>query len=367
MSGKKNKNSSEDNSGSGIKLIAKLASVSIGTVDRVLHNRPGVAEKTKALILKISGELNYKPNIIARRLVSKKKYVFAVLIPAATPDHPYWYQHLEGVDKAKAEVKELGVYIEKFSFDQSERKSFLNQVKKIMAGKYDGIMLPPFFLEETNQLVRHCNSKKIPYVFYDTNLKEKENKALTYIGQDAFKSGYLAGKLVSYFLQPGDSVLCVSINALKNPDQHFNYIQREEGFKKQVEDEAGFKLYSFEYNNPGKGDEKPLENKLLQELTYHPDIKVIFVPNPRTYKVAAILEKNRIKGLKVVGYDLIDQNIDYLRKGMIDFLISQEPFQQGYLGLMSLFNHLILNQKIEKEKLMPITLVMKENLDCIMS
>lgn len=62
------------NSGTvGVKEIARLANVSIGTVDRVLNNRVGVSEKTKAKILKIIEELNYQPNIFARRLASKKK------------------------------------------------------------------------------------------------------------------------------------------------------------------------------------------------------------------------------------------------------------------------------------------------------
>ncbi|MBX9850413.1 MAG: substrate-binding domain-containing protein [Cytophagaceae bacterium] len=92
-------------------------------------------------------------------------------------------------------------------------------------------------------------------------------------------------------------------------------------------------------------------------------VKAIFVTNSRAYKVASVLEKNKIKGIKILGYDLIDPNIQYLKKGFIDFLISQEPFNQGYMGIMSLYNHLILNQEVEQQKLMPITLITKENLE----
>jgi len=55
---------------SGVKEIARRAKVSIGTVDRVLHNREGVSEKTKTKINKIIQELDYQPNILARRLAS---------------------------------------------------------------------------------------------------------------------------------------------------------------------------------------------------------------------------------------------------------------------------------------------------------
>ena len=51
-----------------VQEIAKLANVSAGTVDRVLHNRKGVSQKTKEKIQAIIAEHDYKPNIIARQL-----------------------------------------------------------------------------------------------------------------------------------------------------------------------------------------------------------------------------------------------------------------------------------------------------------
>jgi len=59
-----------------IKDIATLAGVSEGTVDRVLHNRGEVSEKSKAAVEKILEEINYSPNLLARSLASKKHYRF---------------------------------------------------------------------------------------------------------------------------------------------------------------------------------------------------------------------------------------------------------------------------------------------------
>ncbi len=50
----------ENNKNLGIKELAKLADVSIGTVDRVLHNRKGVSPETKKRVLKIIEESGYK-------------------------------------------------------------------------------------------------------------------------------------------------------------------------------------------------------------------------------------------------------------------------------------------------------------------
>ena len=79
----------EQSTKSGIKLIAEKAGVSIGTVDRVLHNRPGVNKETRDRVLRIIKELNYQPNILARRLVSKKKFRFAAIIPSQNSNNFY--------------------------------------------------------------------------------------------------------------------------------------------------------------------------------------------------------------------------------------------------------------------------------------
>ena len=50
----------------GIHLIAELAHVSIGTVDRALHRRAGIKEATRQRILQIARQVGYTPNLAAR-------------------------------------------------------------------------------------------------------------------------------------------------------------------------------------------------------------------------------------------------------------------------------------------------------------
>ena len=64
-----------------IKDIARMAGVSAGTVDRVLHNRGDVSEKSKEKVQKVLDEINYQPNVFAIGLAAKKKYVMIIGIP----------------------------------------------------------------------------------------------------------------------------------------------------------------------------------------------------------------------------------------------------------------------------------------------
>ena len=56
-----------------IKDIARLADVSVGTVDRVLHGRTGVSEASRKRVEEILKQLDYQPNMYASALASNKK------------------------------------------------------------------------------------------------------------------------------------------------------------------------------------------------------------------------------------------------------------------------------------------------------
>lgn len=61
--------------------LAKLCNVSQGTVDRALHNRKGISEKTREIILSKAKEHGYIPNPAARELLTGKSKIVAATFP----------------------------------------------------------------------------------------------------------------------------------------------------------------------------------------------------------------------------------------------------------------------------------------------
>lgn len=59
--------------------LAKMCGVSRGTVDRALHGRSGINEKTRQRILDIANEHDYRPHIIARGLVKGRSFNIGVV------------------------------------------------------------------------------------------------------------------------------------------------------------------------------------------------------------------------------------------------------------------------------------------------
>jgi len=132
----------------GIKDIAKQANVSIGTVDRVLHNRGEVSETTREQVLKIINELGYTPNVLAKSLSSKIKYTIAVLIPDSDRN-AYWEKPLEGIKAAAREIKKFNFEIQIATFDYSNEKSFIEKANKILESNPSGFIFAPVFYESS--------------------------------------------------------------------------------------------------------------------------------------------------------------------------------------------------------------------------
>lgn len=339
----------------GVKEIARLAKVSLATVDRVLHNRTGVSETTRVKIQKIIERLNYRPNILARRLASGKVYRFAALIPAVSEETNYWQAPLNGINRAESELGQYGIKVERFLFDQNDKKSFLAKAKLILKSNIDGVVMAPSFIEESIAFTNSCKELKIPYVFINSDIPAQES--LCYIGPELFKSGYLAASLAGYFKQETKKILVVNI--VKEIDNQHHVVRKEEGFRTYFK-EKKIQAEILEVNIHQTHD-KAVEKSLTEVFNCHPGITSIFVTNSRVFSVARFLEKTRRTDVLLIGYDYIDENIQCLKNGRINFLICQKPEEQGYRGVMALYHHLILKIPIPTIDYMPIDIITREN------
>ena len=97
--------------------IARMAGVSVGTVDRILHNRGKVSKTAQEKVNRVLQEVEYRPNLMARSLALKKQFNIAALIPAFRPGE-YWEKAAEGIDKAAGELNDYNIVVQKIFFDQ---------------------------------------------------------------------------------------------------------------------------------------------------------------------------------------------------------------------------------------------------------
>lgn len=333
-----------------------MAGVSAGTIDRVIHNRGEVSDITRNKVIRIIKESHYVPDILARTLASKKIFRFAVLFPKENPDSSFWSKPLIGVNKALKEVGHYGIVGEKYLFDQFNRTSFKRQTEKIIQQEPDAILIAPFYHEETTGLIENCNKRNIPYVFVNSDFQD--NGKLSFIGQDSKQSGYLAARLMNYSIETGSRILIVNIS--KVPDNHKHILNRQTGFESYFQENSKQKTDILVHNIKDM-DKNSVDNSLHEIFLRSSGIKGVFVTNSKVHKIARFIEENKLENLRLIGYDLTEENIKYVEENIIDFLINQRPVEQGYGGIMTLFNHFVLNKRVKKEQHLPIDIITKEN------
>ncbi|MEJ5102458.1 LacI family DNA-binding transcriptional regulator [Chryseobacterium sp. MYb328] len=343
-----------------IKEIARLADVSPGTVDRILHNRGGVAESTQKRVIEIIEQVGgFKPNVIARNLALNKIYHVAVLMPLFNAASPFWEYPKKGVLKAIEEVSSYGMKVSISYFDEFNVDSYSKELDKILKNKsLDGIIIAPHFVKETQERSDILNKLNIPYLFLNVPLKGFNN--ISFVGQDSFGSGRVAAQLF-HIAQNIEKPRVLIIEVLEDFNNYYGLDQRVQGFM------------NFFSENPShvKVEKVRIPNKSIPQfheslgksLEVYNDIGGMFFPSNIIDKAAQYLEANNIKLDLMVGYDVTNENKKFLNKDIITFLIGQEPFQQGYKSVRLMFEHLVHGEDLNTVYMSPIHIITKENLE----
>ena len=343
-----------------IKDIAKMAGVSEGTVDRVLHNRGKVSKAAAERVLKVINSIEYKPNLIARTLGSNKTYRIAILIPDPKSD-PYWNESFKGLTLSASEWEQFGIVTQHYYFDRHNKDSFVKASLDLFHSKPDGVLAAPLFYYAAIPFFKVLKENKIPYVQINTYIAEAE--PLSFIGQDAFQSGELGAELLFY----GHRSPCTYVIAHIQVDieNSIHLIEKEKGFKSffsHLEDKS-YNVITINLSNP---DTAQFEEQMTHLLAT-PKLKGIFVSNSKAFSIARVLEKlNRID-IRLVGYDLMEENLQYLRSGKINALINQNQKRQAQLGINSLANYFLYKTIGYEMNLLPLEIITRKNLDSYLS
>lgn len=115
--------------------VARLAEVSYQTVSRVLHDSPNVHPDTRARVMMAINQLDYRPNTMARALVTGRSKALGVVCfdtslygPAST---------LLGIERA---AHEAGYAISMASLQSTERTSVLGAMQRLEGQGCEGII-----------------------------------------------------------------------------------------------------------------------------------------------------------------------------------------------------------------------------------
>lgn len=152
------------------------------------------------------------------------------------------------------------------------------------------------------------------------------------------------------------------VNIAKNLQNVHHLNNRTKGFLSYFEKSGNNKGKKIVINIPESSSES-IRSGIDNVFEVNPDIGSIFFTGSTSYLIALYLEKKGLKSINLIGYDLLDMNVKYLKSGITKFLIGQRPEEQTYKGVKKLFEFLSLNKVPERLEYLPVDVVTSENVD----
>ena len=339
-----------------IKDVAEAAGVSIGTVDRILHNRGRFSVETAERVRRAVDELNYTPNIHARGLKNSKSYIFGAMIPNVQQDAGYWRLVTEGIKRAKSGLAPMCRDVNVFHFDRYSRESVDNVLEEALSSGLDGLLIAPVVPEVFQE---RLTDSRVPYLFIDTDIPGMAER-ISFIGQDSYRSGTLSGKLMAMLI--GKQEDKASVLVVEPPGVDYHLQSRIRGFRDYMEKErpeAGIDCLKMHYD-----DEQRFHTALDEYFSANSLPAGFFAANSSVYYLASFLNKRGggYPEIPVIGYDLIPGQEGLIRNGTIDFILTQDPEEQAYKGLITLYDSLVLKKTVNDEIIIPLNIITRENL-----
>ena len=340
-----------------IKDIAKMADVSVGTVDRVIHGRSGVSEASRKRVEEILKQLDYQPNMYASALASNKKYAFSCLLPQHEKGE-YWTAVEAGIQDALVAYSDFNISVNLSYYDPFDYHSFGDVARNILEQEPDGIMFAPTVPQYTKPFTEELNKRSIPYIYIDSNLKDQP--ALSFFGQNSHQSGYFAARMMM-LLAGGEREIVIFRKINEGIVGSNQQERREIGFREyMLKHHPDCRIWELNLHAKRDSDDAQMLNDFFRK---HPNVKNGITFNSKVYIVGEYLLKQQKTDFKLMGYDLLERNVKCLMEGSVSFLIDQQPELQGFDGIKALCDYLIFKKEVPRENFMPIDLLTKENIE----
>ncbi|BEP27865.1 LacI family DNA-binding transcriptional regulator [Helicovermis profundi] len=177
-----------------IKDVAKKANVSPSTVSRVIANNPRISDKTKEKVHKTLKELHYRPNVIARSLVSNKTNILGLIIPNSNENlfkNPFFIDVLRGIS---IYAQKHGYHIMyTYSKNEKEEKEYIQEY--IYSNLVDGIILLTAL--ENDPIIKHLKKEDFPFAVIG---RPENTDSILWVDNDNFKAMY---ELVNHLIAQG--------------------------------------------------------------------------------------------------------------------------------------------------------------------
>ncbi|WP_170342914.1 LacI family DNA-binding transcriptional regulator [Ruegeria arenilitoris] len=294
--------------------IARVAGVSLATVDRVLNRRPGVRAVTVQKVQKAIDELGYVRDTAAANLARNRVYNFLFVLPDT--DNEF----VEAISNQIAEqsrdqfIERTRITIKRVApFEPQDIVNILDAVDSL---DIDGVAVFGPETPSVRDAVRRLKDKGVPVVALVSDLPSSERDH--FVGIDNVSAGRTAGQLMGRFVHREGKVLVLTGSRLAR-----DHLERRQGFDLVVAEE--FPHLEVVASVEGRDDPDLIYKMMPEIFETYPDLVGIYSSAAGNAGLIQFLSENKLsKDLVIIAHELTPLSREALRVGTFDALISQD-------------------------------------------
>ncbi len=334
----------------GIKDIAQALGISIGTVDRALHGRPGINPLTRTRVLNMVQTLGYRPNVAARFLKLRRKLRIAVHLPREIA--AFFDGVAEGIREAAAPFHS-NVELE-FRRHRRLGEGDVELFRRALDEQTNGIILSPGHPNELKPWIRKAARSHMPVVCVATDAPKTER--LTAISTDPYTSGAMVAELFLRTVQKPGSVLVVTGDLSTN-----DHAEKLRGFQEFLAtgDHLSLRAVIQAHDDP----EEAYRN-VSNHLARVPDSRALYVSTANSLPVIRAIKEAKLLGeMTLMTTDLFPELIPLIRTGKVLGTVYQRPQTQGRLAFQALYRFLVEGSCPATRLRLTPHIILRSNLD----
>lgn len=332
--------------------IARVAGVSLATVDRVLNARAGVSRDTVRRVENAVRDLGYVRDLSAANLARRRQYRFVFLLP---------FHGGEFLEAVRAAIDEASVV---FGADRvsttvlttpsDDPHALARAIASLSLPKVDGVAI----LARESALVRdavlHLRERGVAVVTLISDLPTSGR--LYFVGMNNVAAGRTAALLMGRFLNREDARVLVVTSSMQSRDS----VERRQGFDELIGVE--FPHLSVLPSLESHDDEARLMEIVARALRNHPPVQGIYAAGGDNASLLRALRSIGREGLVVVAHELTDATRRGLESGAVAAVINQDPGHVVRSALRILRAHLDERPVVASQERVLIQVLVKENL-----
>ena len=277
--------------------ISRQAGVSPATVDRVLNDRPGVKDHTRAHVLQVARRLGYIPG------AEEPPLRLAFLLPQGTNT---FIQMLAAQIEPRVETFE--------GFDPGALAARIAGLN----GTVDGLGVIALDHPLVREAIRGLCAAGVKVVTLCSDIQSTPR--LAYIGTDNAQAGRLAGYVMGRFLGRGPAKVALMAGSLS----YRGHQEREMGFRQVLHED--FPALEVVELREMLDDREKARAETLALIDRHPDLAAIYNVGAGSYGIGRALKDRGLAGRVVlIGHEATPGNKALLLDGTMDAVIDQNP------------------------------------------